>query len=208
MRYVRDLARKEHSTELAQLASRMASVIHLSSAAGEDPFAKVKGLITDMISRLEKASSADASHKAYCDKELSETEFKNDEKTADITKLATKIDQMSSRSAQLKEDVALIQKGLAEQASSQADMEKGLEGVTLALRILREYYAKDDKAHAAGEGEGTTIIGLLEVVESDFSKGLAEMISTEASAAAAYEKQSKGNEIEKTAKEQDVTYKT
>merc|ERR1719378_1246321 len=86
--------------------------------------------------------------------------------------------------------------------ANKADMEKGLEGVKLGLKILREYYAKDDKAHAAGEGEGTTIIGLLEVVESDFSKGLAEMSATESSAAAAYDRQSKDNEIEKTTKEQ------
>merc|ERR1719359_591247 len=205
---------------------RMASAMHFSSEAGEDPFAKVKGLIADMISRLEKEANADASHKAYCDKELSETGVKNDEKSAEIAKLSTKIDQMSSRSAQLKEQVAVLQKGLAELAASQAemdairkeekdtyltnkaDLEKGLEGVKLGLKILREYYAKEDKAHVAREGEGNTIIGLLEVVESDFSKGLAEMRATESSAAASYEQQSKDNEIEKTTKEQDVKYKT
>merc|ERR1719168_215397 len=92
--------------------------------------------------------------------------------------------------------------------TNKADLEKGLEGVKLALKILREYYAKDDKAHTAGEGEGTSIIGLLEVVESDFSKGLAEMVASESSAAAAYDQQSKDNEIEKTTKDQDVKYKT
>merc|ERR1719191_2069892 len=226
VRFVRDLAKKHHSTELTQLASRMASAMHLSSASGEDPFSKVKGLISEMISRLEKEAGSDASHKAYCDKELSETGVKNDEKSAEIAKLSTKIDQMSSRSAQLKEQVAVLQKGLAGLAASQAemdtirkeekdtylankaDLEKGLEGVKMGLKILREYYAKEDKAHVAGEGEGSTIVGLLEVVESDFSKGLAEMSATESSAAAAYEQQTKDNEIEKTAKEQDVKYKT
>merc|ERR1719390_254526 len=52
VRFVRDLARKENSVELAQLASRMASAVRFASAGGADPFAKVKGLITDMISRL------------------------------------------------------------------------------------------------------------------------------------------------------------
>merc|ERR1719217_984122 len=70
-------------------------------------------------------------------------------------------------------------------------MEAGLEGVKLALKILREYYAKDDKSHEAAEGAGDSIIGLLEVIESDFSKGLAQMIATEDSAAAAYDKQTK-----------------
>merc|ERR1719281_2311577 len=87
-------------------------------------------------------------------------------------------------------------------------MEQGLEGVKLALKVLRDYYAKEDKAHAAAEGAGAGIIGMLEVVESDFSKGLAEMISVEDAAVAEYEKQTKENEIAKTTKEQDVKYKT
>merc|ERR1711997_1367535 len=57
-------------------------------------------------------------------------------------------------------------------------------------------------------GGGAGIIGLLEVVESDFSKGLIEMTSTEEAAAAAYDTETKENEIEKVTKEQDVKYKT
>merc|ERR1719498_358748 len=53
LRFVRDLARKTKDAALTQLASRMSSAVKLGSAAGEDPFAKVKGLITDMIATLE-----------------------------------------------------------------------------------------------------------------------------------------------------------
>merc|ERR1719497_185166 len=191
-----------------------------------DPFAKVKGLIADMIEKLEAEAEADATHKAYCDKELAESHEKKDDKTAEIAKLTTKIDQMSARSAQLKGEVAALQKALAELAASQAemnkmrkeqnadfiqnkaDMEQGLKGVELALKVLTEYYAKDDKAHGAAEGAGHGIIGLLEVIESDFSKGLAEFISVEGTSADTYDKQSKENEIEKTTKQQDVKYKT
>merc|ERR1719215_1427391 len=77
----------------------------------------------------------------------------------------------------------------------------------MALKILGEYYS-DDKAHAAAQGAGDSIIGLLEVVESDFSKSLAEIEATEESAVNAYEQQTKENEIEKTTKDQDVRYKT
>ncbi|CAK0854765.1 unnamed protein product [Prorocentrum cordatum] len=48
VRYVRDLARKQNSKALAQLASRMASAMRMSSGDGADPFAKVKGLIQDI----------------------------------------------------------------------------------------------------------------------------------------------------------------
>merc|ERR1719450_691658 len=111
------------SPELAQLASQLASAVQLG-AGTNDPFGKVKGLITDMIERLESEAQADASHKAYCDKELSESTEKKDDKTAEISKLTTKIDQMSARSAQLKGEVAALQKSLAELAASQAEMDK------------------------------------------------------------------------------------
>merc|ERR1719326_2145381 len=89
-----------------------------------------------------------------------------------------------------------------------ADMEQGVEGVKTALKVLRDYYAKDDKAHGAAEGAGSGIVGLLEVCESDFSKDLAEIVSTEETAAAAYDRATKENEVETATKSQDVKYKS
>merc|ERR1719242_722952 len=158
-------------------------------------------------------------------KELAESYAKKDAKTNEIKKLSTKIDQMTSRSAQLKSEVAALEKGLSSLAKTQAEMDKvrltekeeytkakaemeeGIKGVQLALKVLRDYYAKD-KAHTSDEGGGAGIIGLLEVVESDFSKGLIEMTSTEEAAQASYDQETKDNEIEKTTKEQDIKYKT
>merc|ERR1719497_74232 len=222
VRFVRDLARKENSRALTQLASRLEMTVRTNTA---DPFAKVKGLISDMIESLEEAADADATEKAFCDKELAETRAKKADKTAEIEKLTTKIDQMSTRSAKLKEEVAALQKALADLMSAQAEMdqlrekeseaykvnkaelEQGLEGVKLALKVLSDYY-DSDASHNAAEGAGSSIIGLLEVAESDLEKELAEVIATEEMAAATYEKETKENEIEKVTKEQDVKYKT
>merc|ERR1719161_3478577 len=164
LRLVRDLAQRQNSAALAQLATRMDTAMHSNS---KDIFAKVKGLIKDMIEKLLKEAEADATHKAYCDKEMAETNTKKEDKTAEIAKLSAAIDQMSGRSAQLKDEVAALQKELADLAATQAEMDKirgeehavyttnrpemeeGLEGVKLALKILREYYASEDKAHAA-----------------------------------------------------------
>merc|ERR1719191_1756872 len=171
-------------------------------------------------------AGADAGQKAHCDKEIAESTAKKEDTTALIEKLTSKIDKDSAASAQLKEEIAALQKGLAELADSQAtmtkmrteekaaytknkaDTEQGLEGVKIALNILREYYAKTDKAHAAAEGEATGIVGILEVVESDFSKSLAEMTAVEVSAAAEYDKVSKENAIAKATKDKSVAYKT
>merc|ERR1719150_913539 len=171
VRLVRDLARKDNSRALTQLASRLEMTVRTSNAQGADPFAKVKGLISDMIATLEEAADADATEKAFCDKELAETRAKKADKTAEIEKLTTKIDQMSTRSAKLKEEVAALQKALADLMSAQAEMdklreeenetykqnkaalEKGLEGVKLALKVLSDYY-DSDASHNAAEGAG------------------------------------------------------
>ena len=48
---------------------------------------------------------------------------------------------------------------------------------------------------------------MLLVVESDFSKNLAEITAAEESAAVTFDRESKENEIEKAKKEKDVEYK-
>jgi chromosome segregation ATPase len=221
---VRDLAKKLDSVALTQLASRLSSAMRLSSVAGGDIFGKIKGLIADMIEKLSEEAQADATEKAFCDKELAYTRGRKGEKENEISKLSTSIDQASARSAQLKEEVATLQKELSDLASSQAswtkfrgeektvydrekaEMEEGLNGIKTALKILRDYYAQ--KQENAAEGAATGIIGLLEVCESDFSKGLAELISTEQSAVATFEAEIKDIEIERATKEQDSKYKT
>jgi uncharacterized coiled-coil DUF342 family protein len=223
VRFIRDLARKNKSPALAQLASRMNSAMKLGAASGEDVFAKIKGLITDMISTLEEEAEADASQKAYCDKELSEAYAKKDELTASSDKLSASIAQKKAASAKLKKEVAALNEELAGMAKSKAEadklraeekaayeknsaeMEQGIKGVKMALKVLKEYYAKGDAT--AAEGAGSGIISLLEVCESDFTKGLTEMTAEEETAAADYETYSKQNEIDTTAKSQDVKYK-
>merc|ERR1719382_889385 len=132
---------------------------------------------------------------------------------------------MDSTSAQLKSEVAALQQQLAKLASSQAemdklraeqkaayeaaraDLEKGLTGLKMALKLLNEYYGGDHD-HDAADGASSGIIGLLEVCESDFTRDLARTIADEESAVAEYEKVTKENEIERTTKDQDVKYKT
>merc|ERR1719443_2899423 len=224
IRFVRDLARKTKSPALAQLASRMSAAVRLGSGAG-DPFAKIKSLITDMIATLESEAEEDASQKAYCDKEMSEATAKKDDLTAESDKLSTKIAQDKAASTKLKEEVATLQKELADMASAKAaadelraeqkaayeknsaEMKMGIEGVKKALSVLREYYAKDDKSHGSADGAGSGIIGLLEVAESDFTKGLTEMTATEQSAAADYDAYCKEDEIATVTKQKDVEYK-
>ena len=79
-------------------------------------------------------------------------------------------------------------------------MEQGLKGAKLALEILNDYYAKTDKFHGYSDGACSDIIGMLEVIESDFTKGITEVVAAEQTAAATSEKETKEkpNSVHKT----------
>jgi len=163
---VKRLARELNSRALAQLASRIATVLRYGSAGGEDPLVKVKSLLTKLIDRLESEAGADATEKAYCDEELANAKAKKAELDYDIEKLTAKIDQSAASSAKLMVDVKELQAGLAALATQQAemdslrsetradyikakaDLELGLSGVRRAIVVLREYYGSEPQGAA------------------------------------------------------------
>merc|ERR1719182_1387195 len=156
---------------------------------------------------------------------MSEATAKKDELTTASDSLSTKINQAKASSTKLKEEVATLQSELAGMAKAKAEADKiraeekaaydknsaelkqGISGVKKALQVLKDYYAKD-ASHGSSGGAGSGIIGLLEVCESDFTKGLTEMTAEEETAASDYEAYVKQDDIAKAAKTQDVKYKT
>merc|ERR1719379_2135946 len=161
------LAQDHHSTALTQLASRVSAVLKFGASGGDDVFAKVKGLIQDMIDKLMQEAAAEATEKAFCDEEMAKTEEKKGDLEADIAKLTAKIDMAAARSAKLKEEVKTLQKELAALAKLQAEMDKtrqeenaafvqakadleqGLAGVRQAIGVLRDYYGSKAEEAAA-----------------------------------------------------------
>ena len=70
----------------------------------------------------------DATQKAFCGKEMKETKAKKEDKTAEDVKLSTKKEQKKAQSKKLEEEVATLQKELAEIASTQAKMDTSQRG--------------------------------------------------------------------------------
>jgi len=195
-------------------------------------------LISDMIERLEKEAGAEAQHKAYCDKEYTATKQKTGELKYDLEKFTSKIDKAKAASVLLKDDIATLQSEIAETTKTQsvadglrqkeskiyaqakANLDGGLQGVRMALKVLRDYYASEDgsaslvqqpaapEVHSKSGGAGTSVIGMLEVVESDFGKTLASVEMNEETAATAYQKLSMENKLSLSMKGKDVEYKT
>merc|ERR1719247_2454245 len=186
-------------------------------------------MIQEMIEKLVKEAEEEAGHKAFCDKEMAETEAKKADKEEEVEDLNTKIDRAAAKIAKLKETIALLEEELGKIAAEQksadetraaekeawgaakTDFEQGLEGVQMALEVLRDYYAeKDDAALLQGAqsdlgdamslaqkstGAASGIIGMLEVAESDFSKMLAEGQAAEDLAQSEYEALTEDNKV-------------
>ena len=75
---VKQLAEQEHFATLAQLRSRTSAITKFGADADDDPFVKVKDLITD-FSRSQADASPETSQKSHCDEEASKaTEMKED----------------------------------------------------------------------------------------------------------------------------------
>ena len=76
---------------LAQLALRISTIMKFGAETGDGPFVKVKGSITESISRLLVETSSQVSLKAYCNVEMSAaTEKEGDE--ADTAKHFSKLE--------------------------------------------------------------------------------------------------------------------
>ena len=120
-----------------------------------------------------------------------------------VTKLQKELTKLTASQVEMDK---LREEEKAAYEKDRADAEMTVDGVKKALSVLKETFAKD-----GGDTGGSaidSILGLLEVIESDFSKELAEIISAEEAAVSAYNAETKENEIETTTKTTDVKHKT
>jgi len=134
-------------------------------------FGKIKGLISDMIERLESEASADADKKAYCDTELATNKQTREIKQAEVDELTAKIEELSALSTQLATEITELSDQIAELRAQQAEAtkirgeEKATNAQTVAdakeaqlavekaTQLIKDFYAAHaDAALLQGEG--------------------------------------------------------
>merc|ERR1719428_1133601 len=149
-------ANRLHSQSLALMAEKIAA----------DPFAKVKKLIDDMITRLLEEANAEAEQKGFCDKELGTNKITRDKLTSEIEELDAAIEEGKAFILKLTEDIAALTKEIAEldaaveEATKLRDEEKAKNALTIkeakdaqdavqaATAVLKEFYEKAAQATA------------------------------------------------------------
>jgi predicted nucleic acid-binding Zn-ribbon protein len=202
----------------------------LRSEAREGSFDKVKGLIESMIARLEKQAAEEADAKAFCDTETEKSKAKQADLTAKSDKSGVRIEKATAAIAELKEQIKTLQEQTAEMDAAQAeatslrtkeheeflkaskDYKDSADAVAGAISVLQEYYSSGSFAQVKEEPElggaktdiATTIMGMLEVAESDFTTLLAESEASEKAAQSSYDKLTKQNAITKAANTEEI----
>mmetsp|Transcript_149756 Transcript_149756/g.480906 ORF Transcript_149756/g.480906 Transcript_149756/m.480906 type:complete len:708 (+) Transcript_149756:58-2181(+) len=158
MHRLRALAKRTGSMALAQLTSRISAAFRHRGTGRAEPFAKVKGLIENMIYKLEREQKSEATQKQFCDKEMGHTEQTKEERQDDIEEMTVHLESMTAEVARLQEDLKTLSMEMSDLFKSQAEMDRirkeehiamlvaasdlkeGLAGVQRALQILRDYY--------------------------------------------------------------------
>merc|ERR1719456_2101560 len=100
---------------------RSYALMQVANMAVSDPFGKIKGLISSMIEKLLNEANEDASHKAFCDKEMSESASSQATKTATLDKYVARIDSAQSTIATLNEAITTLQGEIAEIDAAQKE---------------------------------------------------------------------------------------
>lgn len=134
--------------DLALLAEKLAA----------DPFAKVKKMIDDMITRLLEEANADAEHEGFCDTEVGKSKVTRAKLTEDIDGLTAAVEEGKSTIMMLTEETATISKEVselttamkeatkmrtAEKAKNKATVEDAAgaeQAVTAAVEVLKKFY--------------------------------------------------------------------
>jgi chromosome segregation ATPase len=228
----------------SKLDSRVLSMMALK--VGENPFAKVKKMIDEMITKLIEQANEEATHKGWCDTEMAKNTHTREAKTDEINTLTAKADKLTAAITRLAQEIADLQTAINEIDAAVAkaisvrtaetkknketveDSQKAQAAVTAALNVLKDFYAKAAQATAlvqtkqpeidapktfegsyTGMGDSTGgVVGLLEVIGSDFARLEAETNTAEDEASKEQDRFMAESKKDKAVKSADLDHKS
>jgi len=171
-----------------------------------------KELATNEHTRKEKTDAVETLHS-----EIDELTASNAKLTEEITQLSTEVADLDAAVA---EATKMREEEKAKNAETIKDAQQAQTAVSQALTVLKEFYAKAAKATALAQqpeifdkpykgmsGMTGGVVGMLEVIESDFARLQAETQASEAKAQKEYEEFMSDSKVDKASKTRDIEHK-
>merc|ERR1711957_410978 len=230
--FLRKQAGKLNSRVLSALAGRVADdpfskvkkmlkdlLVRLMEEANEE--AEHKGwcdteLSTNEQTRKEKTQAVETLHA-----EIDQLEASIAKLTEDISELTKAVAELDAAMAKA---TSLRQAEKATNTETIADSEAAQTAVAQALTVLKDFYAKAaeatafvqqkaepeifDKAYTGMGGESGGVVGMLEVIESDFARLESDTKASEATSQKEYDEFMTDSKVDKAEKSTDIEHKT
>jgi len=89
-------------------------VMKMKVSSGEDHFVKVRGLIKDLVDRLEADAKSEATQKTFCDGAMSDAIASRDKAQAEIESLTATLTQLEAEKALTITEIAALSEQIAE----------------------------------------------------------------------------------------------
>merc|ERR1719235_1467632 len=137
-------------TDLHSLA-----MLNLVSVASEEPLAQVKGLISELIAKLEKEAAEAANLHEFCKAEKEKTAAAKQKKTNTIDKLDARLDKAITKQTDLKEAVATLSQEIKDIDTGDAE----------ATKIRNEQHASNTKAIADFKGAADAVSDAIDALK-------------------------------------------
>merc|ERR1719326_1010391 len=211
-----------------KINSRVLSAIAMR--ASYDPFKSVKKMIKDMVVKLMEEANEEAEHKGWCDTELSTNEQTRKEKTskaevltAEVDELTATINQLHAEIVQLQKEVAGLDYSIKEATQNRADektknaatikdAKAAQEAVGRALSVQkRKAGAKQpeifDSPYTGMQGANGGVVGMVEVIQSDFERLESTTEASEAQAQKEFDEFMNDSASDRDAKNTEAAHK-
>jgi chromosome segregation ATPase len=211
---------------IEQLGRRLKStaLVSLSYRAAADPFQKVRGMVEDMLAKLQQEAAEEATHEAFCQEEMAKTKKSKQIKEMDIAKTDARLEKASSGVQSLTEAITTLSGEVTDLDTSMAEvtsvrhaekarftatdteLTESIDAVRQAIEALQSYYSKGPALIQEGAFV-PPVLQMLEFCESDFETLLADARAAESTAAEQYDQITKDGKEDKTIKEAEVNSK-
>jgi len=168
-------------------------MLNLVSAVSVTPMEKIKGLITDMIAKLEKEAAEAASTHAFCQEESKKNKEAKEKTQGELDKTNSRLESatakkqgLEDRIAELSSEVSALDAADAEALKirqdenaaflkNEADFKEAAAAVDDAMEVLKDYYGdtsflqEDDEQPAAppklGGAKSASAGGILSILD-------------------------------------------